>query len=272
MAENRTRPTAASVDDHIASRASAQQEADCRERRSDGATGRTAPIPPSGRRSSAHPRNHVCIPMSRFGPDPLAFFDAVYRETPPWDVGGPQPALEALFAEYPPVGPVLDVGCGSGDLAIAIARRGLPVLGIDFVEAAIAHARSKVRALPPDVARLLDFEVGDALRPSALIRSFGAVVDSGFLHLFEPEERDRFAADLAGALWPGGRYYLLAFAVTFPGPNSPREVTEAELRSRFTRAAGWEIRACRPAEFLSRVAPPVPATCACIERGEAGER
>ncbi|HEX2219517.1 MAG TPA: methyltransferase domain-containing protein [Gemmatimonadales bacterium] len=209
--------------------------------------------------------------MSRFGPDPRAFFDTVYRETPPWDVGGAQPALASLVTELPPAAPVLDVGCGSGDLAIWLARRGLPVLGVDFVEAAIAQARAKTRVLPPGVADLLDFRVGDALRPSSLRREFGAVVDSGFLHLFDPDDRDRFAVELAATLRPGGRYYLLAFAVTFPGPHSPREVTEEELRSRFSAAQGWVIRVCRSAEFQSRVAP-VPATCACIERLAASGR
>jgi hypothetical protein len=33
--------------------------------------------------------------MSRFGADPLAFFNAVYRELPPWEIGGPQPAMAA---------------------------------------------------------------------------------------------------------------------------------------------------------------------------------
>ncbi len=203
--------------------------------------------------------------MTRFGPDPVAFFKNVYRETPPWDVGGAQPALSALLDEYPPTGRVLDVGCVSGDLAISVAQRGLSVLVIDFVEAAIAHARSMAANLPPDISRRLEFRIGDALHPSGLGQPFGAVVDSGFLHLFDPEERDRFANELAGALRPGGRYYLLEFAVTVPGDNSPREVTEAELRSRFSRARGWEVLVCRPAEFLSRVAT-VPATCACVER------
>ena len=203
--------------------------------------------------------------MTRFGPDPRAFFDDVYRETPPWDVGGVQPALAELFAELPPAGPVLDVGCGSGDLAIALARAGLPVLGVDFVDAAIEQARAKARALPPEVAARLAFRVGDALRPSALGRELGAVVDSGFLHLFDPDDRDRFAADLADALRPGGRYYLLAFAVTFPAPNVPREVTADELRARFAPERGWAVRVCRGAEFHSRLGA-VPATCACVER------
>lgn len=203
--------------------------------------------------------------MSRFGPNPQNFFETVYRETPPWDVGGPQPALAALLDEYPPASPVLDVGCGSGDLAIALAQRGLQVLGIDFVEAAIAQAREKAAALPPEVANLLDFQVADALQPSHLKRQFGAVVDSGFLHLFAGEQRDRYIDDLAVTLLPGGRYYLLAFAVEFPIPHSPHQVTEAEVRSRFTAAKGWQIHEIRAAEFLSRIAP-VPAIGACIER------
>jgi len=203
--------------------------------------------------------------MSRFGPDPRAFFDSVYRETPPWDVGGPQPAMSALLTAHPPASPVLDVGCGSGDLAISLAQGGLQVLGIDFVDAAIEQAREKVGALPPEVARRLDFQVADALQPSLLQRQFGSVVDSGFFHLFEPDQRDRFAGELASTLLPGGRYYLLAFAAEFPIPNSPRKVSEEELRARFTSEKGWRILEIQSAEFLSRIAP-VPAISACIER------
>lgn len=83
--------------------------------------------------------------MSRFGSDPRAFFDSVYRQIPPWEVGGPQPALWALLDEYPPQGPALDLGCGSGDLAIALARRSLEVVGIDFADAAVAQARGKTK-------------------------------------------------------------------------------------------------------------------------------
>lgn len=208
--------------------------------------------------------------MSRFGSDPQAFFDAVYQGDAPWDVGGPQPALVALFDEHPPASPVLDVGCGSGDLAIALARRGLDVLGIDFVGAAIDLARERARVLPPASAGLVEFQVADALRPTLLGRRFGTVVDSGFFHLFDPDEGDRLAAEVAKTLLPGGRYYLLAFATEFDIPHAPRKVTEDELRARFTADAGWRIRTVRPAHFQSRVAP-VPAIAACIERLSADE-
>lgn len=203
--------------------------------------------------------------MTRFGADPRAFFDAVYREPAPWDIGEAQPAMVRLLAEHPPTGPVLDVGCGSGDLAIALARAGHDVVGVDFVPAAIELARERAAALPDDVRRRLRFEVGDAREPSRLGHAFGAVVDSGFLHLFDHDARDRFAADLAATLPPGGRYYLLAFAVTFPIEHAPLQVDPAELEARFSPARGWRILACRSAEFLSRVGT-VPATEACVER------
>src|SRR5262245_1213642 len=93
------------------------------------------------------------------------FFDSAYGETPPWDIGEAQPDLIALFNEYPPAGPVLDLGCGTGDLALALARRGLTVLGIDLAEAAIHQARAKAAAVA-DVGRLTEFRVGDALHPA----------------------------------------------------------------------------------------------------------
>lgn len=203
--------------------------------------------------------------MSRFGPDPQTFFDAVYQQTPPWDIGGPQPALEALLDELPPAGPALDLGCGSGDHAIALARRGLQAVGVDVVQEAIAQARAKAAALPPELAGRLEFQVADALRPSLLGRQFGAVIDSGFLHLFEPAAAERLAAELAACLRPGGRYYLLAFAVEFDLPNVPRAVGQEELRARFTPERGWRILALREALFQNRVAA-TPATSACIER------
>ena len=203
--------------------------------------------------------------MSRFGPDPRAFFASVYQDVPPWDVGGPQPALVSLLAELPPASPVLDLGCGSGDLAVFLARGGLDVLGVDFVDAAIEEARRKAAALADGTAGSLEFRVADALRPSRLGRRFGAIVDSGFFHLFTPEECDRLVDEVAAALLPGGRYYLHAFATEFPVPNVPRAVTPDEVRARFTAANGWRVLEVRSAEFLSRVAP-VPATVACVER------
>lgn len=204
--------------------------------------------------------------MSRFGSDPRAFFNLVYGQIPPWDIGGPQPAMSALLDKYPPAEPILDVGCGSGDLAIYLAQLGHQVVGIDFVEVAIRQAREKIRSLPSNVRSLLEFQVADALKPSLLQRQFGSVVDSGFFHLFDPAQCELYIEDLALTLLPGGRFYLHAFDIDFSIPNVPRQVTAEELRTSFTLEKGWQILDIQSVEFLSRVAPPVPAVSACIER------
>jgi ubiquinone/menaquinone biosynthesis C-methylase UbiE len=202
--------------------------------------------------------------MTRFGADPNEFFAAVYRDIPPWDVGGPQPAMARLLDDFPPQGPVLDVGCGSGDLALFLARKGLRVTGIDFVPAAIEQARAKAAALPQAV-RSVEFMLADASRPSLLGRQFNTVVDSGFYHVLTAEQGADYIDDLTRTLVPGGRLYMHEFATEFDLPNTPRPIADAELRARFTEERGWRIRTVRSGEFLSRVAP-VLAILACIER------
>lgn len=200
--------------------------------------------------------------MSRFGADPRAFFDGVYHDAAPWDIGAAQPDLLALMDDLAPADPVLDVGCGSGDLAIALAGRGFTVRGVDFADTPISQARLKAAAQAPEVAAHLAFDVADALQPSRLGR-FGTIVDSGFYHLFDESHTAGFVTDLAAALVPGGRYYLLAFATEFAVPNTPRQVTAAEIRQRFSPARGWRVLDIRAATFHSRIAP-VPAIAACV--------
>lgn len=204
--------------------------------------------------------------MGRFGDDPHAFFGTVYSDVAPWEVGGAQPDMARLIEDYPPADPMLDLGSATGDLAISLAMQGHDVVGLEFVQSAVDQARDKAAALPPAVGARLRFEVGDAMCPSRLGVKFGAVFDSGFIHLLDPEEADRFVADLREAIAPGGRYYLHEFAVEFPIDNVPRAITEEELRSRFNEQSGWRIVEVRPAVFHNRVAQPTPSIVACIER------
>lgn len=203
--------------------------------------------------------------MSRFGSDPRSFFTSVYHGAAPWEIGGIQPAMQALIEQFPPRDPALDLGCASGDLAIHLARLGHEALGVDFVESAIEQANAKCSTLPDDVAQRLTFRVADATRPSALGR-FGSVFDSGFMHLLDEEETARLVEDVSVALVPSGRLYLHEFAIEFPIENVPRAITEDELRARFSEAAGWRILHIASAEFLNTVAAPTAAIVACIER------
>lgn len=195
------------------------------------------------------------------------FFDAVYQGRAPWDVGAPQPDLLDAITGWPPTGRVLDLGCGTGDLAIGLAERGHEVLGVDFAPAAIEEARRRVAAaLPPDRRHAVQLLTGDAMRVSDFTGRISDAVDSGFYHLFEAEGREELARELASALPPGGRYYMLGFAVALPSPDVPRQVTEDELRSRFAPEHGWTIRALRPAGFATQGFDTIPAVLLCAER------
>jgi SAM-dependent methyltransferase len=193
------------------------------------------------------------------------FFDSAYGETAPWDIGQAQPALIALIDEFAPSAPVLDVGCGTGDLSLFLAERGLSVIGIDRSEIAVAEAKARALKAAPKVGQLAEFRVGDALRPTLIPDEVTSIVDSGFFHLFGPLERQGFVQELAAKLSPGGRYYLLGFAFKSPMPNAPREVSAEELRSLFPPEQGWRMLALRPAQFVT-VRGNVPAIAACIER------
>ena len=51
--------------------------------------------------------------------------------------GNPYPELIEFFAEYPQKGKVLDLGCGQGRDAIALARLGFTVTGVDISKVGI---------------------------------------------------------------------------------------------------------------------------------------
>jgi len=170
-------------------------------------------------------------------------------------VGGAQPAMASLVERFAPSGPILD-----------LAGLGYQELGIDFVESAIAEAKAKAAALPEDVAARMSFQVADGLKPSALGRAFGAVIDSGFYHLLDRATGKGLAEQVASVLLPGGRYYLHEFAVEFSIPNVPRAVEEQKLREVFSEERGWRILAIEETTFLNTVAQPTPAICACVER------
>lgn len=102
------------------------------------------------------------------------------------------------------VGPVLDVGCGPGQITAALAAAGADVSGLDLSPAMIDQART----LHPE----LDFEVGDlsrVLRPRTA-SGWGAVTAWYALVHLAPAELPPVIAGLARVLAPGG---LLSLAV-----------------------------------------------------------
>lgn len=171
-------------------------------------------------------------------------WDRAYRDEapPPWDIGRPQPALQALAEAGAFTGRVLDCGCGTGEHALLAAAHEAQAVGIDLSRRAIAHASAKAvsRGLP---AR---FAVGDALQLPLPDKSVDVVIDSGVFHSFDDNGRALYVQSLQRVLRTGGTCYLMCFSDRQPGDWGPRRVRADELHEAFAR--GWHVEV-EPATF-----------------------
>jgi SAM-dependent methyltransferase len=191
-------------------------------------------------------------------------WDSSYHDGPaPWDIDGPQPAVVRLASAGGFAGAVLDAGCGSGENTLHIASSGLPVLGVDVAETALARARQKAQ----DRGIEATFATADALRLDQLGRRFQTVFDCGLFHAFDNDERPEYAASLAAVTEPGGTVYVLCFSDQGPD-TGPHPVSQADLRAAFAAGRGWDVAAIEPERVGTRFHDEhgAPAWLATIKR------
>jgi SAM-dependent methyltransferase len=137
-------------------------------------------------------------------------------------------------------GPVLELGCGTGRVAIALARAGHAVTAIDLDEALIGALVERARGLD------LDARVDDARRLE-VAGSFGLVAaPMQMLQLLAgPAERERALASAREHLAPGG---MVAAAIV---DDMPGEDGEAEPLPDVAEIDGW-VYSSLPLEVVHR--------------------
>lgn len=108
-------------------------------------------------------------------------------------------------------GPVIELGVGTGRIAIPVAEAGVGLIGIDDSEGMLAVCRARAEAA--GVADLLDLRLGDLRRPPVVER-VPLVISPfrAFLHLGSDEERLDALRAVYGLLVAGGRFIFDVFA------------------------------------------------------------
>jgi SAM-dependent methyltransferase len=143
-----------------------------------------------------------------------ALWDAeapAFDEAP--DHGLLDPAVRAawrtLLVDVLPRAPadVVDLGCGTGTLALLLAEEGYAIDALDFSPAMVRLATAKLDAAPPVVRSLVTVRAGDAAQPRLAPASVDVVLCRHVLWaLAQPE---RAVGRWVEALRPGGRLVLV---------------------------------------------------------------
>lgn len=155
----------------------------------------------------------------------------------PWD-GHPLPTSLRNLIEGEnalAAGTALDIGCGTGDNSLYLAKHGWRVTGVDFVVKAVDNARAKASANKLDIK----FAQADATRLSSegVGTNFDLIVDNGCLHGMSSEDRDAYVREVAAVAAPGARLLLVEFITggSFGVPG----IGPAEVEQRF--ATDWTL-------------------------------
>lgn len=158
----------------------------------------------------------------------------------PWD-GHPLPkSLQGLIeggGAHPPLtaATALDLGCGTGDNSIYLAKNGWHVTGVDFVAKAIDKARAKAAAVGVDIR----FEQADVTRlcEEGIGSGFALIVDNSCLHGMNDEDRYDYVREVTAVAAADTRLLLVEFvrggSYGVPGINPD------EVEQRF--ATGWTM-------------------------------
>ena len=124
----------------------------------------------------------------------------------------------------------LEIGVGTGRVALPLHASGVPVVGLDLSEQMLATLVSNAGGSSP-----IPLVRGDASRLPFRDHSFGAALASWVLHLISAW--DSVVTELARAVRPGG-VILIAFGARGHGFGSDGESDSDRIRWRFRDEAG----------------------------------
>lgn len=145
----------------------------------------------------------------------MSAYDSIARLYDPWSVSVVEDVDFYVRLARESGGPVVELGVGTGRIAVPTAAAGVRVIGIDSSRGML-EVCAEAAALA-GVAHLVDLRVGDLLDPPVHERvPLVTCPFRAYLHLHTDEERLRALAAVRRLLLPGG---TLAFDVFAPGED-----------------------------------------------------
>jgi len=147
-----------------------------------------------------------------------------------------RPAERALLVELAGAGPVLELGVGTGRVALALQAAGVEVHGIDASEAMVAQLRAKPGGADVPVT------IGDMADVAAPGTGYTLVyvVFNTFFAILEQDDQVRAFARVAEVLAPG-----VASSPRRSSPTSPASTVDSACRpSMSTRRRCASTRTC----------------------------
>ena len=173
----------------------------------------------------------------------MSAYDAIARLYDPWSRSVIEDVAFYVGLAAESGGPVVELGVGTGRIAVPIAMAGVAVIGVDSSRGMLEVCGE--RAAQAGVARLVDLRVGDLADPPVRERVPLVLCPfRAYLHLEDDEARLAALAAARRILEPGGR---LVFDVFAPGPEDVEE-THARWLERepgIWERAHWDIDARR---------------------------
>lgn len=128
-----------------------------------------------------------------------------------------------LYQEYArkAKGLVLECGCGTGRVAIPLARIGVNIMGIDTNEKMLAVAREKLEKEAPEVRQRIKLVKAD-MRNFRLEQRFALCIIpfSTFLHMLTVKDQEDSLLTIHRHLQPGGRLMISVFNPDLSRPQN----------------------------------------------------
>jgi SAM-dependent methyltransferase len=138
-------------------------------------------------------------------------YDAIARVYDDWSRSVVEDVAFYLEEARRAGGPVVELGVGTGRIAVPIAAEGIRVIGVDSSAGMLEVCRERAEAA--GVARLLDLRLGDLASPPVEERVRLVICPfRTYLHLRDDEERLRALRAARGLLLPGGRLVFDIFS------------------------------------------------------------